>query len=104
MVGSPDFINDIATKKGNTDSGLTAPLAMGVLEAIKYDQAGIAKNKNLYRVRLQFLIGVLEKLGMQLAVYPSAGFFTLWKVPKTAFGKTIKNAKEFNDLMISFKS
>ncbi|MCK5655892.1 MAG: aminotransferase class I/II-fold pyridoxal phosphate-dependent enzyme [Candidatus Aureabacteria bacterium] len=100
MVGSPDFVDDIATIKGNTDSGLTAPLAMGVLEAIQYDQAGITANKNIYRVRLQCLIGILEELGMQLAVYPGAGFFTLWKVPKKAFGKTIKNAKEFNDLMI----
>ena len=100
MVGSPDFIDDIATIKGNTDSGLSAPLAAGVLDAVKYDQTGIATNKNLYRVRLQFLIRILENQGMQLAVRPSAGFFTLWKVPKMAFGKTITRAEEFNDRMI----
>ncbi|MCK5655118.1 MAG: aminotransferase class I/II-fold pyridoxal phosphate-dependent enzyme, partial [Candidatus Aureabacteria bacterium] len=100
MVGSPDFVDDIATIKGNTDSGLTAPLAMGVLEAIQYDQAGIATNKNLYKMKLQFLIRVLEDQGMQLAVHPSAGFFILCKTPKMAFGETIASAKEFNDRMI----
>jgi hypothetical protein len=37
---------------------------------------------------------------MKIAVKPKAGFFTLWLAPKRAFGQEIKNAEEFNNLMI----
>ncbi|MBU2264202.1 aminotransferase class I/II-fold pyridoxal phosphate-dependent enzyme [Patescibacteria group bacterium] len=100
MVGSLDFIQDLKTIKGNTDSGFVAPMAAGVLYAIKYDQEGIEKCRMTYERRLQFLINLLSKHGMRLAVEPKAGFFTLWKVPKKAFGQNIESAEQFNFMMI----
>jgi hypothetical protein len=37
---------------------------------------------------------------MRLAVYPKAGFFTLWLTPKRAFGQNITSAEQFNLLML----
>ena len=100
MAGSPDFIRDIAKIKGNTDSGPAGPLVAGVMGAILYDQAGMDAIRNSYKERLYFLIKTLESQGMQLAVQPRAGFFTLWNLPSMAFGETVVNAKDFNDRMI----
>lgn len=100
MVGSPDFIGDIKTIKGNTDSGFVAPMATGVIYAIEHDQMGIAKCRMMYERRLKILIEILSSYGMQLAVEPKAGFFTLWKLPKKAFGQEIETAEQFNFMMI----
>ena len=37
---------------------------------------------------------------MCLALEPRAGFFTLWQTSKHAFGRKIKNARDFNFAMI----
>ncbi|MBI4993405.1 aminotransferase class I/II-fold pyridoxal phosphate-dependent enzyme [Candidatus Wolfebacteria bacterium] len=100
MVGSSDFISDIATIKGNTDSGFFAPAATGVLHALGNDFQSVVKNRRMFGKRLEILIEILEKYGMKIAVKPRAGFFTLWLTPKRAFGEEIKNAEEFNNLMI----
>jgi LL-diaminopimelate aminotransferase len=100
IVGSPDFVADIATIKGNSDSGFVAPMAAGVLYAIENDKNSIGKYRQMYKRRLDVLIEILTKRGMKLAVKPGAGFFTLWLVPKMAFGKKIKDAQLFNFLMI----
>jgi len=100
MVGSPDFIQDIATIKGNTDSGFVAPMAAGVLYSISHDQASIDECRKRYRQRIETLVNILTRSGMRLAVKPGAGFFTLWKRPDKAFGIKIKNAEHFNFLMI----
>lgn len=100
MVGSPDFIADIATIKSNTDSGFAAPMAAGALYAIENDQESIAKCRRTYHKRIRILIDILSRHEMELAIEPKAGFFTLWKVPKVAFGQKIRNAEHFNFLMI----
>jgi LL-diaminopimelate aminotransferase len=100
MVGSPDFIADIATIKSNTDSGFAAPMAAGALFAIENDQASIALSRKTYAKRLHLLIDILSRHNMQLAVKPKAGFFSLWNVPKMAFGQKIETAEQFNFLMI----
>lgn len=100
MVGSPDFIGDIATIKGNTDSGLAAFSAAGVLAAVEKDMQSINDIRKVYWERLDILIKILTKAGMKLAVKPQAGFFSLWQVPKQAFGQKIKTAEQFNFLMI----
>jgi len=41
IAGSSDFIRDIATIKGNTDSGFNAALARGVLRAVEEDMENI---------------------------------------------------------------
>jgi LL-diaminopimelate aminotransferase len=100
MVGSPDFIGNIATIKGNTDSGLFAPAAIGVIHAFENDRASINAVRNMYGNRITGLINALSRCGMKLAVQPGAGFFTLWQAPKRAFGRTMSSAEEFNFAMI----
>lgn len=100
MVGSSDFIGDIKTIKGNTDSGFVAFAAAGVLAAVENDQGSIKANKEMYAERLALLKFILMTSGMRIAVEPGAGFFTLWEVPKKAFGKKIRDGEHFNFLMI----
>lgn len=99
LVGSPDFVGDIATIKGNTDSGFVAFAAAGVIHSMERDMSSIRENSQTYKQRLDLLCGLLEARGMRLAVSPKAGFFTLWLTPKQAFGQEIKDAAEFNELM-----
>ncbi len=100
MVGSPDFIADIKEVKGKTDAGFVAPMAAGVVVAFEQDQAGIAGYREIYRSRLDSLISILTARGMQLALKPQAGFFTLWLTPSRAFGRRVDSAEHFNMMMI----
>jgi LL-diaminopimelate aminotransferase len=100
IVGSPDFVKDIATIKSNTDSGFVAPMAVGVLNAIENDKESVAACRETYGRRIKILIDILTRHGMRLAIEPEAGFFTLWKRPDKAFGEEIKDAQHFNFLMI----
>ncbi len=100
MVGSPDFIGDIATIKSNSDSGFAAPMAAGALHAIENDQQSILSMRRTYARRINILVGILSRYDMVLAAKPRAGFFTLWKTPKMAFGQKIETAEQFNFLMI----
>ena len=100
MVGSPDFIGDIARIKGNTDSGFVAPMAAGVIELFEKHLDKIKAYQLLYATRLEDLIYELQQAGMKLAVRPEAGFFALFQCPKKAFGQDIKDADQFNQLMI----
>jgi aspartate/methionine/tyrosine aminotransferase len=100
MVGSPDFIGDLKVVKGKTDTGFVAPMAVGVVASFEHDQAGIARYRDMYRARLRRLIELMTAHEMRLALDPAAGFFTLWLVPKRAFGQTIDSAAQFNFLMI----
>jgi LL-diaminopimelate aminotransferase len=100
MVGSPDFIGDLKVVKGKTDTGFVAPMAAGVVAAFEHDQASIARYRDMYRGRLRRLIELLTPHGMQLALEPAAGFFTLWLIPTHAFGQKIESAEHFNFLMI----
>ena len=100
MVGSPDFIGDIKEVKGKTDAGFVAPMAAGVAVAFEQDQTGIAGYRELYRSRLDLLISILTARGMQLALKPQAGFFTLWLTPSRAFGRRVDSAEHFNMMMI----
>ncbi len=99
-VGSPDFIGDIEEIQGNDDSGLVAFAAAGVLTTIGNDKERIEKCRRTYERRQKLLISVLKEHNMRLAVEPGAGFFTLWRTPKRAFGEEIKTAKQFNFMMI----
>lgn len=100
IVGSPDFVRDIGTIKGNTDSGFAAPMAAGALRAVENDKQGIEANRQVYERRLRILGQILTANGMQPAVEPGAGFFTLWKSPRIAFGERMTDARHFNFTMI----
>ncbi len=100
MVGSPDFIGDLKVVKGKTDTGFVAPMAAGVVATLEHDQEGIAQCRAMYRARLQMLIEPLTRHGMQLALEPAAGFFTLWRIPSRAFGRKVESAEHFNFMMI----
>lgn len=100
VAGSPDFIADLGRIKGNTDSGFFAPAAHGALIALEEDKEGVEKVRQKYQERINLLVSILKSCGMQMAVLPRAGFFTLWLAPKFAFGRQIKDAEHFNNEMI----
>ena len=100
IVGSKDFMEDIRTIKGNTDSGFFAPAAAGVLACMEEDMPAIIENRDTFGRRLDHLCKLLTDRGMKLAVKPEATFFTTWLPPKNAFGEDIKCASDFNRLMI----
>ena len=101
MVGSPEFMADIAQIKGNVDSGFAAPMAAGVLDLFENHKELISEVRQMYADRLSALMLILKSNGMRLAVEPKAGFFCLFDCPKKAFGREIKSAEEFNRLMIA---
>ena len=100
IVGSEDFIGDIATIKGNIDSGFFAPAAAGVLAAVKNAPDAVNVYCDMFQERQNWLCHTLKSRGMQLAVEPQATFFNLWLTPERAFGQTITSAQQFNYLMI----
>jgi aspartate/methionine/tyrosine aminotransferase len=75
-------------------------MAAGVLATLEHDQEGIAYYRDLYRTRVSMFIELLTRQGMQLALEPAAGFFTLWKTPTQAFGTRVESAEQFNFMMI----
>lgn len=99
-VGSPNFIADLGKIKGLSDSGFAAPLATGVLYAVQNDKEGIEANRVKYKKRLNLLTQILTANDLRLAIEPAAGFFTLWKSPKLAFGEEMTDAEDFNRRMV----
>lgn len=97
--GTADFVADLTTIKGNTDSGFVAPMATGVMRAIEVDRAGLDTIRALYGKRLTILVDLLSP-HLELAAAPEAGFFTFWRIPREAFGHPVRTADEFNALMI----
>ena len=83
IVGSPDFVDDIAKIKGNTDSGFAAPLVAGVLALFENHKDLIEEVRKGYQRRIELLVNTLTKYGIRLAVTPGAGFFTLWQDRKS---------------------
>lgn len=102
MVGSHDFIGDIAKVKGETDSGFNAALACGVLGLFREDYQAIEAIRWQYEHRMKKLVSTLNtECGLRPAAEPKAGFFTFFHAPKTVSGKSVPDAKEFNKLMIN---
>ncbi len=100
MVGSADFIADMAAMKGKTDEGFVAPMARGVIEAVENDWSAIEAIRAGYERRLERLIGILEGAGMRLPVRPRAAFYTLWETPRMAFGEPVASAEAFNTTLV----
>jgi len=100
LVGSPDFVADVAEVKGKTDAGFVAPMAAGALAALEDDQASIDAMRETYHARLGLLMELMQAAGMRLAIEPRAGFYTLWRTPARAFGEPVTDAETFNARMI----
>jgi aspartate/methionine/tyrosine aminotransferase len=67
-------------------------------------RAALGEIRGLYEKRLAYLIPQLKAAGLRPACATEAGFFTLWKTPKEAFGKKlpVENRHEaFNRAVIS---
>ena len=92
LVGSKDFVEDFALVKGNTDSG-PVPSVMAAygefLENRALARVALDEIRGLYEKRLAYLIPTLRHAGLRPACATEAGFFTLWHVPKSAFGQTL---------------
>lgn len=89
IVGSKDFVADFSLIKGNTDSG-PVPAVMAAYGEFFEDRENAQKEldaqRAVYRARLNYIIGKIKETGLEPACETSAGFFTLWRVPKKAFG------------------
>ncbi len=92
LVGSKDFVEDFALVKGNTDSG-PVPGVMAAYGEFLNDpgkaRSALDDIRGLYEKRLADLIPRLKAAGLKSACATEAGFFTLWKTPKEAFGKPL---------------
>ncbi len=100
IVGSKDFVADFSLIKGNTESG-PVPSVMAAYGEFFQDretaQAELDSLRGLYRSRLDYVIGALKGIGLQQACDTSAGFFTLWRVPKKAFGVVLSEDERTKD-------
>lgn len=89
LVGSKDFVEDFILVKGNTDSG-PVPGVMAAYGEFFADaaaaRAALDEIRGLYEKRLAYLIPALKAAGLRPACATEAGFFTLWRTPREAFG------------------
>ncbi len=101
-VGSQDFIDELSSVKGNTDSGANGPALMAIRDYLK--EANTPKElkslQELYLHRLGILENILTAAGLKSAGGTDGGFFSLWHCPKTLNGISISTAEEFNNQMI----
>lgn len=101
IVGSTPTVNDFAKIKGNSDSGLNAALAIGILELVENHMDVIDKTVALYKKRLDIMTKILTSCGFKIAVEPKGTFFSLWHTPQFAFGQGIEDSEQFNELMLN---
>ena len=89
MVGSKDFVEDYVLVKGNTDSG-PVPSVMAAYGELFQNESLTRRMFDrlyqIYRARLDYLVPKLKGIGMEPACETNAGFFTLWRTPREAFG------------------
>ncbi len=97
IVGSKDFVRDYLMIKGNTDSG-PVPFMMAAYGQFFQDPENarkvLSQLRDLYRRRLEYVIPLFKKAGLVPACETEAGFFTLWKVPKSVLGVDLKKEAE----------
>lgn len=95
LVGSKDFVDDFRMIKGNTDSG-PVPYIMAAYGAYLQDrvraEASLAELRSMYEARVRYLTGQFQEVGFELACNTDAGFFTLWKVPRSVLGIDLATA------------
>jgi alanine-synthesizing transaminase len=107
LVGSKDFVEDYALVKGNTDSG-PVPSVLAAYGEFFADRAAAKRAldeiRDLYEKRVAYLVPKLKAAGLKPACATEAGFFTLWKVPKSVLGKELPaegRHEAFNRAVIS---
>jgi len=91
-LGSTDFIEDLRLIKGNTDSGPNPGVmaAYGELFGNRdLTDRLLRETHETYRRRLDYLIPALRGAGLTPACETSAGFFTLWNLPRSVFGVSL---------------
>jgi len=89
MVGTKEFIEDYLLIKGNTDSGPVPFLMAAYAEFFKnkiLTQEVLKNLQDLYARRLKYVTSKFEAAGFQRACETDAGFFTLWKCPRSVLG------------------
>jgi alanine-synthesizing transaminase len=92
LVGSKDFVEDFALVKGNTDSGPVPGVMAAYGEFFSNKaaaKAALDEIRALYEKRLAYLIPALKNAGLRPACATEAGFFTLWHVPESIFGRAL---------------
>lgn len=101
-VGSQDFIDELASVKGNTDSGANGPALVAIRDYLEQSttKQELTSLQELYLHRLGILENILLSAGLRSAGGTDGWFFSLWHCPKTLDGTPVTTAEEFNNLMI----
>jgi aspartate/methionine/tyrosine aminotransferase len=89
MVGSRDFIEDFVIIKGNSESGPVPSVMAAYGRFLRRDGAArrvLAGLRDLYRRRVDYVSARFREAGLLEACRVEAGFFTLWKAPKSVLG------------------
>ncbi|MEK7746626.1 MAG: pyridoxal phosphate-dependent aminotransferase, partial [Elusimicrobiota bacterium] len=103
VLGSKDFIEDLALVKGNSESG-PVPSVMAAygrfLSTGAEAREALDFLRRMYADRLAYLVPRLKSAGLRQACETEAGFFTLWKVPRRVLGKDLAAWAKKKDLSL----
>ncbi len=102
-VWSKDFISELTKIKWNADSGAFWPALVWLN---KYFDTPESKTETkeiqeIYKRRLDILIWVFNEAGFEMACRADAGFFMLFKCPKSLDWEKVESSVDFNKLMIN---
>ncbi len=84
-VGSKDFIDELGSVKGNTDSGANGPALVSIRDYLEESTTPheLKSLQELYLHRLGILENILLSAGLRSAGGTDGGFFSLWHCPKS---------------------
>jgi aspartate/methionine/tyrosine aminotransferase len=107
LVGSSDFVGDIAKIKGETDSGFNAAIASGVLHATLHDKKSVNDLRNSYLRNLRKLAQIIDQEFPILELYakPQAGFFLLFDISPDGVARLVQgvvNKDTLGELLNNF--
>ncbi|MFA6030350.1 MAG: pyridoxal phosphate-dependent aminotransferase [Elusimicrobiota bacterium] len=113
LIGSKDFVEDFILIKGNSESGPVPYVMAAYGEFFSEGDAArtaLADLRAMYRRRIDYVVSRLKAAGLREACRCEDGFFTLWRVPRRAFGADLASDprvaglpphEAFNRLVIS---
>jgi LL-diaminopimelate aminotransferase len=90
-VGNANALASLAQVKSNVDSGIFRPLQEATIRALSAEPEWIAARNEVYRERLEIILGVLNGVGME-ATRPRATLYAWAKIPELAEGRMVQGS------------
>lgn len=102
-VWSKDFIGELTKIKWNADSWAFWPVLLWLAKYFETEESkdDTKEIQEMYKRRLDILIPIFEEAWLELACPTDAGFFMLFKCPKSVDWEKVETWVEFNKLMIN---